>query len=150
MLFRSRWSATTEIYTLSLHDALPIQAKGIDPDIVVEPARIEQVQELALQREADLRGALKNTGPAGPNPAAPPAGAAPKPATPPGPSSNAAPATPGAAPAADLPPGAKPLPQPGTVGLDAAAFGTDQDYQFVRAVDLLRGVTLFKNMAAAQ
>jgi carboxyl-terminal processing protease len=125
-----------------------IQAKGIDPDVVVEPARIEQVQESAAQREADLRGALKNTGPASSaSPSATPAGAAPKPGTPAG--SSASPPAPAASPpaAGNLPPGATPLAKPGA-GLDSAAFGSDQDYQFVRAVDLLRGVTLFKNMAA--
>jgi carboxyl-terminal processing protease len=126
-----------------------IQAKGIDPDVVVEPARIEQVQDALAQREADLRGALKNTGPAGNAPAAapkPPAGgsnAAPAPAT------GAAAAPDASAPAsADLPPGATPLPRGNAAAFDANTFGTDQDYQFVRAVDLLRGVTLFKNMAA--
>jgi carboxyl-terminal processing protease len=124
-----------------------IQAKGIDPDVVVEPARIEQVQEFGTQHEADLRGALKNTGPASSaTPSAAPAGTAPKPGTPAG--SSAAPPASAPATAGDLPPGATPLPKPGTVGLDSAVFGTDQDYQFVRAVDLLRGVTLFKNMAA--
>jgi carboxyl-terminal processing protease len=126
-----------------------IQAKGIDPDVVVEPARIEQVQDALAQREADLRGALKNTGPAGNAPAAapkPPAGgsnAAPAPA-------NGATAAPDAsAPAsANLPPGATPVPRGNAAAFDANSFGTDQDYQFVRAVDLLRGVTLFKNMAA--
>lgn len=127
-----------------------IQAKGIDPDVVVEPARIEQVQEFAAQREADLRGALKNTGPASnANSSGTPAGAAPKPGTPPAGSSNSPSAPASSTPAAgNLPPGATPLPKPGTTALDSAAFGSDQDYQFVRAVDLLRGVTLFKNMAA--
>src|SRR5579864_1557666 len=127
-----------------------IQAKGIDPDVVVEPARIEQVQEQGMQREADLRGALKNTGPASntSSPAAP-AGATPKLGTPSSSNGKSTPGTVVVAPATgDLPPGATPLPKPGTVGLDAASFGTNEDYQFVRAVDLLRGVTLFKNMAA--
>jgi carboxyl-terminal processing protease len=126
-----------------------IQAKGIDPDVVVEPARIEQVQDAMAQREADLRGALKNTGPAGSAPVA-----APKP---PAAGSNAAPAPANGATAApdtnapasaNLPPGATPLPKVNSAAFDANTFGTDQDYQFVRAVDLLRGVTLFKNMAA--
>jgi carboxyl-terminal processing protease len=123
-----------------------IQAKGIDPDVVVEPARIEQVQQPALQHESDLRGALKNTGPAGSSPApATPATKAPNPPT----SSNPQPpqATNGTD-TSNLPPGATPLPKPDQAGLDAAVFVTDLDYQFVRAVDLLRGVTLFKNMAA--
>ncbi len=136
-----------------------IQGTGITPDVVVQPARIEQVALPQIQHEADLHGALKNTGPEG-------SGAAPSDKAPatksPGagsatpPSSSAAPAaTPAtsAAPAndntANLPPGAVPLPKPSEV-LDANTFGTDKDYQLVRALDLLRGVTLFKSMAAAK
>ena len=37
-----------------------IQATGIDPDIVVEQARIEAIEPQRRRREADLRGALKN------------------------------------------------------------------------------------------
>ncbi|MFQ5618620.1 MAG: S41 family peptidase [Rhodospirillales bacterium] len=37
-----------------------IQAVGIEPDIVVEQARIEKVTEPGRRREADLRGALEN------------------------------------------------------------------------------------------
>ena len=37
-----------------------IQAKGIDPDIVVRQAKIESVENKSGRREADLRGALKN------------------------------------------------------------------------------------------
>src|SRR6185312_8074414 len=134
-----------------------IQGTGITPDVVVEPARIEQVTLPQMQHEADLRGALKNTGPEGAKapstaPAAkPPAGSSVTP-----PSSNAAPAAtpptsaaPGTTKNADIPPGATPLPKPSDV-LDANNFGTDKDYQFVRAIDLLRGVTLFKSMAAAR
>lgn len=36
-----------------------IQAEGIDPDIVVEPAKIEQIDEIRIG-ESDLKGALKN------------------------------------------------------------------------------------------
>src|SRR5258707_1570597 len=38
-----------------------IQAKGIEPDIYVEPAKIERVAVGEIRHEADLRGALKNT-----------------------------------------------------------------------------------------
>src|SRR5437016_687202 len=38
-----------------------IQAKGIEPDILVEPAKIEKVAVGETAHEADLRGALKNT-----------------------------------------------------------------------------------------
>src|SRR5512134_3357072 len=41
-----------------------IQAKGIEPDIVVEQARIESVKEAEQRREADLRGALDRKPPA--------------------------------------------------------------------------------------
>jgi len=117
-----------------------IQAKGIEPDVVVEPARIEALKEPAIEHEADLPGALKNTGPESTNPAAAPAKPAPRGGTAPG----AKPTAP--AGASNLPPGATPVFQPGET-LDANSFGSDQDYQLVRAVDLLRGVTLFKKMA---
>ena len=39
-----------------------IQAKGIDPDIIVEPSKIEKITIAKNTREADLYGALKNTG----------------------------------------------------------------------------------------
>jgi carboxyl-terminal processing protease len=130
-----------------------IQGTGITPDLVVQPARIEQVALPQTEHEADLRGALKNTGPeaAGTAPAGkPPAASS---ATPP--TSNAAPAatpTTSTTPAnknADIPPGATPLPKLSDA-VDANNFGTDKDYQLVRAIDLLRGVTLFKSMAAAR
>ena len=38
-----------------------IQAKGIDPDIVVRQAKIESIENKSGRREVDLRGALKNT-----------------------------------------------------------------------------------------
>src|SRR6185437_13393853 len=38
-----------------------IQATGIQPDVMVEPAKVEKVAQAARRREADLRGALKNT-----------------------------------------------------------------------------------------
>src|SRR3546814_13760206 len=37
-----------------------IQAKGITPDIKVEPAKIEKIEQQS-RREADLRGALENS-----------------------------------------------------------------------------------------
>jgi carboxyl-terminal processing protease len=131
-----------------------IQGTGITPDVNVAPARIEQVAEGSIQHEADLRGALKNTG--GASTPAPSSSATPA-AKPPATSSAAPAATPASAPTAptvnpanaDLPPGAKLLPKLDEA-LDSNNFGTDKDYQLVRAIDLLRGVTLFKSMAAAQ
>lgn len=38
-----------------------IQAKGIEPDVVVKPAKIEEIESYGLNlSEADLQGALKN------------------------------------------------------------------------------------------
>jgi carboxyl-terminal processing protease len=119
-----------------------IQAKGIDPDVIVEPAKIEKVAQASRLREADLRGALKNTDQEAQAKGKPPA---------------TGPAKPGAANTNDkpavtaipnVPPGTTPLARPDTNALDPNLMGTDEDYQLVRAVDLLRGVSLFKKLAA--
>jgi len=84
-----------------------IQAVGIEPDIVVEQARIETVKETGPQRrEADLRGALDRQ--------APPAGEDAEGATPPA---------------------------------DKEAAATD--YQLARALDLVRGLSLYTNRNGA-
>src|SRR5665213_366732 len=44
-----------------------IQARGIDPDIVIEPAKIEKLTEPEFRHEAELKGALKNTTPVAAN-----------------------------------------------------------------------------------
>ena len=80
-----------------------IQAVGIEPDIVVEQARIEKVEQPARRREADLRGALDN----------------------------------GNAPA-DKSGGA----DAGDAGKEAKK-PAQEDYQLGRALDLLRGLSLF-------
>lgn len=41
-----------------------IQAKGIVPDIIVEPAKLENLENTETVKEADLQGALKNASPA--------------------------------------------------------------------------------------
>ncbi len=100
-----------------------IQAEGIQPDIVVEPAKIQKIAEVQIQHEADLRGALKNTDPDQANKK--PADKTAKPAD----------ASPGAAA-----PGAGGA-QSSTV--DVSVMGTSEDYQLARAVDMLRGLALF-------
>jgi len=40
-----------------------IQGKGLDPDLVVAPLKLEKLAQGERRREADLRGALKNTDP---------------------------------------------------------------------------------------
>jgi carboxyl-terminal processing protease len=116
-----------------------IQAKGIEPDVEVEPAKIEKLAQAARLREADLRGALKNT-----DTAAAPPGAAATPASGDRNGANAKSINTSAAP--NVPPGTTPVAKPET-GLDPNLLGTDADYQLVRAVDLLRGVTLFRSLA---
>ena len=121
-----------------------IQAKGIEPDVVVAPAKIEKVAVGDTLHEADLKGALKNTdaGSASAAHVTAPPSSTPAPAS-------AVPPPQAAAPSAPLPPGATPLAQPETAALDINTIGTDSDYQFVRAVDLLHGLKLFKRTAAA-
>jgi carboxyl-terminal processing protease len=130
---------TSRYYTPS---GRSIQATGIAPDVVVEPAKIEKVADAQRRREADLRGALKNTDSEAQDkdkskPASAPTSAAPAP------DSSAA-----HEPAPNVPPGTTPVARPEGTALDPNLIGTDADYQLVRAVDLLRGVTLFKKLAA--
>ena len=130
---------TARYYTPSGHS---IQAKGIEPDILVEQAKIELVETPKGRREADLRGALENPE----NAQQPPAGAKP--------------ATPGKAPDAATPPkkpdqGSGSVKQPGDKDKDQAAAEDgqqpkEQDYQLVRALDLLRGLALFPGRVATQ
>ena len=80
-----------------------IQAVGIEPDIVVEQARIESMKEANLRREADLRGALDRK-----------------------------------------PPAAAPAPSSGGDEEPAAESTTPAvDYQLLRALDLVRGLSLY-------
>jgi carboxyl-terminal processing protease len=129
---------TTALYYTP--SGISIQGTGIEPDVMVEPAKIEQVVTVGRIHEADLRGALTNTDAEELANGQTPANGAAKP----GP---AVPKTIITAPKPNVPPGTKPAPKPEANGLDPNVIGTDQDYQLVRAVDLLRGVTLFKNLA---
>ncbi len=108
-----------------------IQAKGIEPDITVEPAKIERVAQGEVTHEADLRGALKNTDPN----AQPAAASAPKP-------DDQSAKTP------NVPPGTTPAAAPSDDGVDPNVLGTAEDYQLARAVDMLRGVALFAHQSA--
>jgi len=98
-----------------------IQALGIDPDLVVEPARIEPIEQPRFRSEAELRGALQNDN----GDAAPQSGP-----NEPAPDESAAPPAPEAVPGAET----------GQPGEDLS-----QDYQLLRAVDLLRGLALFNS-----
>ncbi len=105
-----------------------IQGEGIEPDVLVSPAKIEKVATGKTLHEADLRGALKNDQSSDT-------------------STTATPVTP-TKPPPNIPPGTTPVPMAETNALDSQTLGTDEDYQFVRAVDLLHGVSLFRNLAA--
>jgi carboxyl-terminal processing protease len=94
-----------------------IQAKGIEPDIYVEPAKIEKVAQGEIRHEADLRGALKNTDKTSD------AGAKQN------------------VPAGTTP--AEPADKADSGSVDPLVLGTGQDYQLARALDMLRGVALF-------
>jgi carboxyl-terminal processing protease len=83
-----------------------IQAKGIDPDIFVEQARIEPLETAGRSREADLRGALT----AGEEGLAPGGAAA----------------------------------EPEGEREGAEETEVTVDYQLARALDLLRGISLFR------
>ena len=116
-----------------------IQALGISPDIEVQPARVEEIQQGLRRREADLRGALRNDTVNGgqqgqPAPQAAPPAQAPAPANP-------APATPAPGP------GAQGTPQGEDADAAAAAANDQFDYQLARAPDLIRGVSLFNTRA---
>ncbi len=113
-----------------------IQAEGIKPDVEVEPAKIETLPEVNMPHESDLKGALKNTG------SAPQSGitAPPKPTSSPA-APNAKPATPATSNATSSSPAQE-------VENEMALFGSAHDYQLVRAVDLVRGVAMFRKIAA--
>ncbi len=89
-----------------------IQAVGIEPDIVVEQAKIETVDQVVQRRESDLRGALDLVAPAEPGKSAPQGEG------------------------------------PQTLGEEGARLTPATDYQLVRAVDLVRGLSLFAEKSA--
>ena len=121
-----------------------IQGRGIDPDIVVEPAKIEKLVLGERPHESDLKGALRNPNdPAKKPDATPPANGNGEQPTPPA-SQNGAQNTPPAGPA---PAGTTPA---GTATEQQVAANNNappEDYQLSRALDLLKGVALFNTKA---
>jgi len=101
-----------------------IQAKGIEPDITVEPAKIEKLAVAEGRHEADLRGALKNTDATQAKPQS---------------SNDTAP---------NVPPGTQPAEPKESTAVDPSVLGTAEDYQLARALDMLRGVALFNSTKA--
>jgi carboxyl-terminal processing protease len=94
-----------------------IQGKGLTPDLTVMPLKLAKLPQGDRRREADLRGALKNTDPGAP-----------------GGKHSEAKAIPGAA--ADT-----------TPSLATADIGSPDDEQLSQAVDVLRGLALVNSRA---
>ncbi|HEC90407.1 MAG TPA: peptidase S41, partial [Alphaproteobacteria bacterium] len=99
-----------------------IQAVGIEPDILVKQAKIETIDQPARQREADLRGRLDNGGANGDG--------------------------------KDKPAKKKKDDVKGTGKSDPGAKqalkkAAKEDYQLQRALDLLRGLSLFSQKIAS-
>ena len=113
-------------------DGKEIDGKGLDPDLVVTPLKLEKMAKDEGLHEADLPGALKNPDQAAPNPP----DAATRPAAS-GKTSNA----PGAAGAA-----AKPAPSVANKTAPSLAnedIGRANDEQLTQALDVLRGLAVF-------
>jgi carboxyl-terminal processing protease len=98
-----------------------IQGKGLIPDLVVMPLKLEKLAQSDRRREADLRGALKNTDPIGPN-SQPPASAL-----------SRAPVTP---------------PEPEAPSVATGDIGSPSDEQLSQATDVLRGLALVTSRSA--
>ena len=123
-----------------------IQGKGIDPDVVVAPVKLERIAQGFGRREADLPGALKNTDPVSASSANPGANPAPATAPPQAPGTN--PANPAAKPGA---PGATPSPDASAPpsekhdtrsAVASGELGGSTDEQLTQALDMLRGLKM--------
>jgi carboxyl-terminal processing protease len=97
-----------------------IQGKGLKPDLAAMPVRLEKLAQGDRRREADLRGALKNTDPIAPG-SSPPATASPDTT-----------ATPGVSEAPSV---------------ATSDIGSASDEQLSQAVDVLRGLALVSGRA---
>jgi carboxyl-terminal processing protease len=113
-----------------------IQKEGIKPDIEVEPAKIENLQARAGFREENLRRSITNPNakPTDSKPADKPADAKPEAAKPGDKKDDKPQAAPSTPPA--------PSGDPDEPPKDAVA-----DYQLLRAVDLVKGISLYSNRA---
>ena len=98
-----------------------IQGKGLAPDLVVTPLKLEKLAQGDKLREADLRGALKNTDPVAPGSKAPADAAA----------SAAVTSTKAEAPS-----------------VATGDIGSASDEQLSQAMDVLRGVALVSGRSA--
>jgi carboxyl-terminal processing protease len=119
-----------------------IQGKGLDPDVVVAPVKLEKIAQGFGRREADLRGALKNTDPVTGASKPAPAGSNPPAATPaptPGVPNITNPANPAPAPEAAAPPAEK---HDTSASVATGELGGSEDEQLTQALDMLRGLAM--------
>ncbi len=107
-----------------------IQAKGIEPDILVEQAKVETLAAPRRNREANLRGALDNGDEEESNPA----------------DAEKSKEDDGKKPSQTSTGDKK---KDGTKAVEGKAEEKPQDYQLTRALDLIRGLALFQGSAAA-
>jgi carboxyl-terminal processing protease len=120
-----------------------IQAKGIEPDIEVQQAKVEALGPERGTHEADLRGALSNPDDTKSSPDQMPAQTQGVEATPP------AQPTEGEAANGQAGKEAKPEDKQPFVGSEKQQIARPtEDYQLARALDLLRGLTLLQKQAA--
>jgi carboxyl-terminal processing protease len=117
-----------------------IQGKGIEPDITVEQAKVEVIASPQFPGEADLPGALQNTGGTAPDDSS---GKTTPPATTPpaGSSSSTTTTTTTTTTTGATPPATPSVPEDGT---DAEKPDPAKDYQLSRALDLLHGLALIE------
>ena len=99
-----------------------IQGRGLDPDLVVTPLKLEKLTHGDRRHEAELRGALKNTGPIDASGEDPTSAAA---------SEARAAAAPGEIPS-----------------FAAGDIGSESDEQLSQALDVLRGLALMNGRSA--
>jgi carboxyl-terminal processing protease len=115
-----------------------IQGKGLEPDLTVQPLKIEKIAQGERRREADLRGALKNPDQKNPDQKNQDQQSATTPA--PG-----AAAPPGTTPSATMTP-AKGEAQ----SVASGDIGTANDEQLNEALDVLRGLAIASGRTASR
>ena len=108
----------------------PIHGKGLEPDLTVSPLKLEKLAQGDRRREADLRGALRNT--------------------------DREPATPGAVPPTTDPGNSGDKTSATTAEKDkqpvvaSGDIGTQNDEQLIHAIDVLRGLALISGRTASR
>ncbi len=102
-----------------------IHGKGLEPDLAVSPLKLEKLAQADRRREADLRGALKNTDKEAATPAKEPENT-------------------------DDKTGAKAPPKDQQAVVATGDIGTQSDEQLIQAIDVLRGLALVSGRTASR